>query len=106
VATGLVYPDGSVSFTQGPVPTVTHLGPGTYEIRITIGTGCPLPSLTPYGASFSPYYLGGPCGGGLIDTTVYTGNGQDEYWSYLFIGTSGAGASAPTKVREQNLPTG
>jgi hypothetical protein len=28
VATGLVFPDGSVGFTSGPVPTVTHLGPG------------------------------------------------------------------------------
>jgi hypothetical protein len=105
VATGLVFPDGTVDFTSGPVPTVTHLATGQYEFAISgMGTGCPLPQLTSYGPNGAPNmsFQGGPCGGGLIDTTVYTSNAADSFWVYMVVGVGG-GAHP---VHKTPLPTG
>ena len=91
VATGLVNPDGTVGFTGGPVPTITHTGSGTYEITLSgFGTACVLPQLGRYvddtgGISFS----GGTCGNGSIDTTVELSDG-DGYWTYMFVGVPAA----------------
>jgi hypothetical protein len=90
IATGLVNPDGTLGFTQGPVPTITHTVTGQYGITITLGTGCPLPSLTPYGSSVGLYWSGGSCAGGTTTTTVLTSDGLDHFWAYLFVGTGGS----------------
>ena len=105
VATGLVFPDGTLGFTSGAVPTVTHLAPGQYEFAISgMGTGCPLPSLTSYGPNGAPNmsFQGGPCGNGLIDTTVYTANAADSFWVYMVVGVGGG----PHPVQKAQLPTG
>jgi hypothetical protein len=105
VATGLVFPDGTLGFTSGPVPTVTHLAAGQYEFAISgMGTGCPLPQLTSYGPNGAPNmsFQGGPCGGGLIDTTVYTANAADSFWVYMVVGVGGG----PHPVQKAQLPTG
>jgi hypothetical protein len=107
VANGLVNPDGTVGFTSGPQPTITHTGPGTYTFSISgLGTGCPLPALTPYFSSAAVSFGGGACGGGSINTTVFTG-GSDQYWSYLLVGTgpSAAAASKAAGVEKTALPS-
>jgi hypothetical protein len=94
VANGLVNPDGTFGFTSGPQPTITHTGPGTYTFSISgLGTGCPLPALTPYFSSAAVSFGGGSCGGGSINTTVSTG-GSDQFWSYLLVGTGPSATAA------------
>jgi hypothetical protein len=108
VATGLVAPDGTVlaQFATGPVPTVTETSPGTYTFSITgLGTGCPLPQLTGYSANVAMSFVGGGCGSGtLSNTTVTTGNGQDEYWAYMFVGVGSAGPS-PLLAQARSAPS-
>jgi hypothetical protein len=105
IATGLVAPDGTLGFTQGPLATITHPSTGNYGISIAgLGTGCPLPTLTPYAASIDLSFAGGGCGGGSVSTTVSTSDGLDHYWYYVLVGTGGGG-SAPTGSPQQELPT-
>ena len=103
LATGLVDTAGNVSFTQGPVPTVTHPSAGTYGFTISgVGSGCPLPQLTLFEAGAAPtgtiFFGGGACGGGTITTTVFMGSGTDQYWSYMLVGDPPSGA-APVQKR-------
>ena len=94
VATGLVKPDGTVvveSADPGVDVTVSRDSQGQYSFAVTgAGNGCPLPALTPYAASFDVSFVGGTCGGGDIDTTVFTSDEGDHYWSFLVVGTSTA----------------
>ena len=94
VASGVVAANGSFVATQGPRPTITRVSAGRYSFELRLGSGCPVPSITPFG--FSALGLdGGACGGGTITTTVFTHNGQDESWSYNAVGVpAGAGAAA------------
>jgi hypothetical protein len=107
VATGLVAPDGTLGFTSGPVPTVTHNGAGSYELAISgFGTGCPLPQLLRYGNNAAGItFEGGPCGGGTIDTTVTLSGAADAYWTYMMVGVPATTTSAarPTAA-PQTLP--
>jgi hypothetical protein len=103
IATGLVNPDGTVGFTQGPIPTITRTGPGQYSVAIDLGDACPLPSLTPYYTSVEIYWGGGACGGGHTETTVFTGDGTDQSWSYQFTGTQ-APAAARLHTDRRFLP--
>jgi hypothetical protein len=59
-----------------------------------LGTNCPVPQLNPsIGASVDVTFAGGVCNPGGIDTTVSTSDGQDHFWTYMFVG-SGPSASA------------
>jgi hypothetical protein len=95
VATGLVNPDGTIGFTAGPLPTITHTGTGTYEITMSgLGGSCLMPQLGRYidntgGITFA----GGSCGPGSIDTNVQLSDG-DGYWTYMFVGVPVATSSA------------
>ena len=104
VATGLVNPDGSVfPSTTGPLPTITHPGTGQYTFTITgMGTGCPLPQLTPFASATILSYQGGSCGGGTITTNVSTGNGLDSFWVYMVVGV---GSGAAVAMAPATLPT-
>jgi hypothetical protein len=111
VATGLVAPSGQVSLTQGPVPTITHIGPGQYGLSISgFGTGCPLPQLNPAISHFVDVTFGaGFCGPGIIQTNVFMSDGQDHFWSYMFVGT-GTGSLSSAALRtsggKQRIPRG
>jgi hypothetical protein len=98
VASGLVGPDGALSLTQGPLPVITHTGPGTYHLVITgLGTNCPVPQLNPsIGASVFVTFAGGVCNPGGVDTTVSMSDSQDHFWTYLFVG-SGPSPAAPAR---------
>jgi Collagen triple helix repeat (20 copies) len=107
VATGLVAPSGALGFTSGPVPVITHPGPGQYGLTLTgFGTGCPLPQLGPYfSASYSVVFGGGSCGGGaLLNTTVFTSDGNDQYWTYMFVGVGGSSSSLRASAERFKLP--
>ena len=94
MASGVVAADGTFVATQGPRPTITRVSAGRYSFELSLGTGCPVPSITPF--AFSAMGLdGGACGGGSITTTVFAHNGQDQSWSYNAVGVpAGAGALA------------
>ncbi len=91
VLSALVEPDGTIYYISkslGTNLTVTHTASGQYGIVLSgFGGACPIPTLTPYGVSAAMYWFGGSCGGGTQTTTVYTGNGQNEYWSIAAVGT-------------------
>lgn len=107
VATGLVAHDGQVklAFKQGPVPTITHSGPGQYRLVISgLGTGCPLPQLNPsIRESVDVTCSGGSCGGGSMRTTVFMSDGKDHYWTYMFVGTRSSAARRASSG-EQQIP--
>jgi hypothetical protein len=108
VATGLVDPSGVPSFTSGPVPVITHPGPGQYGLTLTgFGTGCPLPQLGPYFfANYSVAFGGGNCGSGsLLNTTVVTSDGNDQYWTYMFVGVGGSSSSLRSSAERFKLPS-
>jgi hypothetical protein len=93
VATGLVGPTGIIAsnFSSGIMPVITHVGPGQCDISITgLGTGCPIPALTPFdnvGLRWGfPTPGPGVCGGGNFTGTIFTSDGQDHTWSYMFVG--------------------
>jgi hypothetical protein len=96
VATGLVGPDGHLELTQGPLPTITHTGPGQYGLVISgLGTSCVVPQLNPsIGASVDITFGGGVCPAGGINTTVRTSDGQDHWWTYMFVGTGSSSSAA------------
>jgi hypothetical protein len=109
VATGLVAHDGQAGFslTQGPVPKITHTGSGQYRLAISgLGTGCPVPQLNPsIRASVDVTFSGGSCGGGSMRTTVFMSDGQDHYWTYMFVGTrSSSSAALRGSGGEQQIP--
>jgi hypothetical protein len=107
VATGLVSPAGELSLTQGPLPTITHIGPGQYGLVISgLGSGCPLPQLNPAISNFVDVTFGGGfCPAGGINTTVFTSDGQDHWWTYMFVGT-GSSSSALLRASggERQIP--
>jgi Collagen triple helix repeat (20 copies) len=106
VASGLVGPDGTVGFTQGPVPDVHRTAAGTYTFAISgLGTGCLTPQLTAYGSTTTIYFYSGGCGGGTLTTTVFTGNGADASWSYLIVGTDGSTTAKTAQSGILKLPT-
>jgi Collagen triple helix repeat (20 copies) len=95
VATGLVGPDGTVGFTQGPVPTVERTALGTYSFSITgMGSGCLTPQLTGYYTTQTIYFGGGSCSAGGLTTTVFTGDGNDAPWSYTIVGVGSSSGAA------------
>ena len=96
VATGLVKPNGHLELTQGPRPTITDTGSGQYRLAISgLGTGCPLPQLNPsIRESVDVTFSGGSCGGGSMRTTVFMSDGQDHYWTYMFVGTRPSSSAA------------
>lgn len=103
--------DGSLfakSTSPGATVTITRTGPGTYSLSATgLGTGCPLPALTPVAGSTVLAYSGGGCGGGAVNTTVTTANGQDEDWSATLVGTDPpSSASAARAQAHMALPGG
>jgi hypothetical protein len=79
---------GTVESTSGPVPTVTHVGPGVYgfDIGPGVGTGCPLPQLTGFDTSTTIYIKDFGCSGGFITVVVLTGDGTDHAWVYMVVG--------------------
>ncbi len=101
VASGLVNPDGTFGFTQGPLPTITHTGPGTYTFSISgLGTGCPTPQLTGYFTSVEIYWGGGSCSPGALNGIgVFTGDGTDQFWNYLVVGVGPGSAAAGVRGR-------
>ena len=107
MATGLVGPDGHLELTRGPLPTITHIGPGQYGLVISgLGTHCTVPQLNPrIGASVDLTFAGGFCPAGGINTTFFTSDGQDHWWTYMFVG-SGSSSSAAFRARrgEQQIP--
>lgn len=103
IASGLVNPDGTLFVSQGAAPTITHTAPGQYLVVITLGSGCPTPSLTPYFHDVELYWGGGACSGGQTTTTVFTADGQDHYWSYQFLGEQAAPAAAARSAAPSQL---
>jgi hypothetical protein len=107
VATGLVWPNGQLELTQGPRPTITHTSSGQYRLAISgLATGCPLPQLNPsIRESVDVTFSGGSCGGGSMRTTVFMSDGQDHYWTYMFVGTRSSSLSGPrASGGEQQIP--
>jgi Collagen triple helix repeat (20 copies) len=107
VATGLVDPAGVVgsSFRQGPVAVITHPAPGQYGLTITgLGAGCLTPQLTPYGGNVGLYWFGGSCGGGSFTSTVFTADGQDHYWNYMFVGVGSSSAALRSSSQRFKMP--
>jgi hypothetical protein len=101
VASGFVSPTGSVvgGSTIGPIPTVTHLATGVYGFTVTgLGVGCVLPQLTGLAGNFYLFYGNGSCGGGGINTDVFTSNGADEFWGYLVVGSASPTGAASTHM--------
>jgi hypothetical protein len=108
VANGYVSGDGTILFSNGPVPTITRAGPGHYMLALSgFGTGCPLPTLTPANEAVALVYGGGGCGGGSVTTEIRTADGADHNWTYLFVGTqTGAVAALRTRGgRRSRLPS-
>ena len=96
MATGLVSPEGVPGFTQGIVPTIQRVAPGQYSVSISgLGTGCLVPQLGSYfGGNIVVTFGGGSCGPGSFNSTVFTSDGQDHYWTYMFIGVGGSSSSS------------
>jgi hypothetical protein len=100
VVSGLVYPDGTLflgpNASPGTSVTVTHTGTGQYALDASGLTSsyCPFPTLTPYGGAFDLYFNGGVCNQGFINTVVYTGDGQDHFWSFTIVGPGPSGGAA------------
>jgi hypothetical protein len=46
--------------------------------------------LTPYIANVGLYCSGGSCGAGFFTSTVFTSDGQDHWWNYMFVGVGGS----------------
>ena len=106
VATGLVSPSGEAGFTQGPVPVITHPGPGQYGVTLTgLGTGCLTPQLTPYIGNVGLYWSGGSCGSGFFTSTVFTSDGQDHYWNYMFVGVGSSSSALRSSAGRLKLPS-
>jgi Collagen triple helix repeat (20 copies) len=95
VATGLVDPSGVVGFTQGVVPVVQRVAPGQYSLSISgLGAGCLVPQLNSYfGGSVVVTFGGGSCGPGSFNSTIFTSDGQDHFWTYMFVGVGGASSA-------------
>ena len=103
MASGAVSGDGTFVATQGPRPTITRVSAGRYSFELQLGSGCPLPSITPF--AFSAMGIdGGACGGGLVTTTVFTHNGQDQAWSYNAVGVPAGAGAAAQRLQSTALP--
>jgi hypothetical protein len=71
--------DGTIQtdLTIGPLPTITHPSPGTYEFTIS-GLGCAPPQVTSF--SFEPVVMGLTSivciAGSILEVEVVSGNGS------------------------------
>ncbi len=85
---------------------ITHPAPGQYGVTLTgLGTGCLTPQLTPYIANVGLYWAGGSCGTGFFTTTVFTSDGQDHYWNYMFVGVGSSSSALRSSAGRVKLPT-
>jgi hypothetical protein len=42
--------------------------------------------------------------GALLNTTVYTSDGQDHYWAYMFVGVGSSSSSLRSPAERFKLP--
>jgi Collagen triple helix repeat (20 copies) len=101
VVSGIVTPGGTFEVLNedpGTSVVVTHgTEPGEYElVAHGLGTDCPLPMLTStFQGSYDVEFENASCGGGFIEATIRTSDGQDHDWLFTIIGTDPPGAPTP-----------
>jgi hypothetical protein len=102
VVNALVEADGrviAVNVPAGATFTASRTSPGVYSIQVTgLGSGCPVPVVTPFANAVSLFLSGGFCAAGSFTTTVNASNGADTAFSLLAVGTGGDPAARSARA--------
>jgi hypothetical protein len=88
IADALISPTGSAYFSEtsaGVAFTVTHLGPGDYQLTISgLGSQAVMPAITPAGGS--PFTMTSDVfNPGTVNIVIQSANAQDEQWGFMAV---------------------
>jgi hypothetical protein len=56
------------------------------------------------GPNVGLYWSGGSCGAGFFTSTVFTSDGQDHAWNYMFVGVGGSSTLTLRSAERVRLP--